>query len=209
MLADVAAKTRDPRTVISPIALEAVQRIDAFFDIERKLNGRNADDRLVARQDRVKPLVDDLHLWMKDHRQRVSGGTPIGKALHYMLVRWNAFARFLDDGVICHTNNAAERALRDIAIGRKSWLFAGSQRGGDRAAMIYSLTMTAKLNGVDPHAWLAAVLARIADHPAARLSELLPGHWASITRPFEGDAWGLMTAVLRGWVRPRAWFGPS
>lgn len=177
-LADIAAKARDPRIVISPIALEAVQRIDAIFDVERTLNGLNPDDRRAARQARVKPLVDNLHHWMKEQRGRVSGKTPLGKALHYMLVRWEAFASFLDDGVICLTNNAAERALRDVAIGRKSWLFAGSERGGARAAMIYSLIMTAKLNGIDPHAWLADVLARIADHPAARLSELLPWHWA-------------------------------
>jgi transposase len=177
VLADIAAKARDPRIVISPIALEAVRRIDAIFDIERALNGLNPDDRRAARQARVKPLVDNLHHWMKEQRGRVSGKSPIGKALHYMLVRWEAFANFLDDGAICLTNNAAERALRDVAIGRKSWLFAGSERGGARAAMIYSMIMTAKLNGIDPHAWLADVLARIADHPAARLAELLPWHW--------------------------------
>jgi hypothetical protein len=98
-----------------------------------------------------------------------------------MLVRWDAFARFLDDGRICLTNNAAERALRDIAIGRKAWLFAGSERGGERAAMIYTLIMTAKLNGVDPQAWLADVLARIAEHPAHRLGELLPWKWRAET----------------------------
>jgi transposase len=177
VLADIAAKARDPRIVISPIALEAVRRIDAIFDIERTLNGLHTDDRRAIRQAFVKTLVDDLHVWMKEQRGRVSGKTPIGKALHYMLVRWEAFARFLDDGVICITNNSAERALRDVAIGRKSWLFAGSERGGARAAMVYSMIMTAKLNGVDPHAWLADVLARIADHPAARLAELLPWHW--------------------------------
>ena len=97
-----------------------------------------------------------------------------------MLVRWETFARFLGDGRICLTNNAAERALRGIALGRKSWLFAGSDRGGDRAAAMYSLINTAKLNGVDPRAWLADVLARIADHPASRLDELLPWNWAQV-----------------------------
>ena len=181
VLADIAAKARDPRIVISPIALEAVRRIDAIFDIERTLTGMHTADRRAIRQACVKTLVDDLHVWMKEQRGRVSSKTPIGKALHYMLVRWEAFARFLDDGVICITNNAAERALRDVAIGRKSWLFAGSERGGARAAMIYSLIMTTKLNGVDPLAWLADVLARIADHPAARLAELLPWHWTPTT----------------------------
>ena len=94
-----------------------------------------------------------------------------------MLKRWTAFTRFLDDGRICLTNNAAERALRGIALGRKAWLFAGSDRGGERAAAMYSLIGTAKLNNVDPQAWLADVLRRIADHPASRLDELLPWHW--------------------------------
>lgn len=174
VLADVAAKAQDPRIVLSPIALEAVQRIDAIFAIEREINGLGRERRHSERQARVKPLVEDLHRWMTDQRQRVSGKSPIGKALHYMLVRWRAFAGFLDNGSICVTNNAAERALRDVAIGRKSWLFAGSDRGGRRAAMIYSLIMTAKLNGVDPQAWLTQALANIAEHPAARLAELLP-----------------------------------
>ena len=97
--------------------------------------------------------------------------------MNYMLKRWDAFTRFLDDGCICLTNNAAERALRRVALGRKSWLFAGSDRGGERAATMYSLIATATLNDVDPRAWLADVLARIADHPASRLHELLPWNW--------------------------------
>lgn len=177
VLADLEAKARDPRVVISPIALEAVKKIDEIFELERSINGLSAEQRRDARQGEIKPLVDNLHLWMKDQRSRVSSKTPLGKALHYMLVRWEAFARFLEDGRICLTNNAAERALRDIAIGRKAWLFAGSERGGERAAMIYTLIMTAKLNDVDPQAWLADVLARIAEHPAHQLDELLPWNW--------------------------------
>ncbi|MEQ1708948.1 MAG: IS66 family transposase [Terricaulis sp.] len=177
VLADLAAKTRDPRVVISPVALEAVARIDAIFEIEREINGASTETRRAVRQARSKPLVDDLQGWMIEQRQRVSGKTPLGKALNYMLKRWDAFARFLDDGRLCLTNNAAERALRGVAIGRKSWLFAGSERGGARAAMIYTLITTAKLNGVDPYAWLADVLARIAEHSAQRLSELLPWNW--------------------------------
>ena len=103
--------------------------------------------------------------------------TPRPKAIDYMLKRWPAFTRFLDDGRICLSNNAAERALRGIALGRKSWLFAGSDRGGQRAAAIYSLIVTAKLNDIDPQAWLADVLARIAGHPAHRIDELLPWNW--------------------------------
>lgn len=177
VLADLAAKARDPRIVISPIALEAVQRIDAIFEIERAINGLSAEARRTVRQEQAKPLVEALHAWMIEQRARISGKTPLGKALHYMLVRWDAFTRFLEDGRICLTNNAAERALRGVAIGRKSWLFAGSDRGGARAAMIYGLITTAKLNGVDAYAWLADVLARIAEHPAHRLSELLPWNW--------------------------------
>jgi transposase len=177
VLADLEAKARDPRVVISPIALEAVKKIDAIFEAERALNGFSAERRREARQTEIAPLVEALHAWMQDQRRRLSAKVPLGKALNYMLKRWDAFARFLDDGRICLTNNAAERALRDVAIGRKSWLFAGSERGGERAAMIYTLIMTAKLNGVDPYAWLADVLARIAEHPAQRLHELLPWNW--------------------------------
>ena len=101
----------------------------------------------------------------------------MAKAIDYMLKRWPAFRRFLDDGRICLTNNAAERALRGIALGRKAWLFAGSDRGGERAASMYSLIVTAKLNDVDPRAWLADVLTRISDHPASHLHELLPWNW--------------------------------
>jgi transposase len=97
--------------------------------------------------------------------------------MDYMLKRWVAFARFLDDGRICLSNNAAERSLRGIALGRRAWLFAGSDRGGERAAFMYSLIVTAKLNDIDPQAWLADVLRRIADHPAASLAELLPWNW--------------------------------
>ncbi len=97
--------------------------------------------------------------------------------MDYMLTRWDAFSRFLYDGTICLTNNAAERQLRGVALGRKAWMFAGSDRGGECAAAMYSLIATAKLNDVDPRAWLADVLARIADHPASRLHELLPWNW--------------------------------
>jgi len=114
---------------------------------------------------------------MRDHRATLSRSSEVAKAMDYMLTRWTAFSRFLEDGRICLTNNAAERALRGIALGRKSWLFAGSDRGGQRAAVMYSLIVTAKLNDIDPQAWLADVLARIADHPASRLDELLPWNW--------------------------------
>jgi hypothetical protein len=114
---------------------------------------------------------------MRANRAKLSGGADVAKAMDYMLKRWAAFARFLEDGRICLKNNCAERALRGIALGRKSWLFAGSDRGGQRAAVMYSLIIAAKMKDIDPQAWLADVLARIADHPASKLDELLPWSW--------------------------------
>jgi transposase len=159
------------------LALEAVRRIDAVFDLERDINGKPPDDRLAARKEHVAPPVAELETWMRAERARVSGKGEIGKAMDYMLKRWDGFTRFLHDGRICLTNNAAERALRGIALGRKSWLFCGSDRGGQRAAMMYGLIVTATMNDVDPQAWLADVLARIADIPQNRLHELLPWNW--------------------------------
>jgi hypothetical protein len=162
---------------ISPLALEAVQRIDALFEIERSINGQSAEQRRAVRQEFSAPLVADLENWMREHRAKLSRDNDIAKAMDYMLKRWPAFVRFLDDGRICLSNNAAERALRGIALGRKSWLFAGSDRGGRRAAAMYSIIVTAKMNDVDPQAWLTDVLTRIAEHPVHRLDELLPWNW--------------------------------
>ena len=167
----------------APLAAEAVRRIDGVFEAERAVNRSPASDRLQHRQAVVAPLVTDLHAWMLETRGRLSRHNDLAKALDYALKRWDAFTRFLDDGRICLTNNAAERALRGIALGRKAWLFAGSDRGGERAAMMYSLITTAKLNDVDPRAWLADVLARIDDHPAAGLDQLLPWNWAPKATP--------------------------
>ncbi len=125
------------------------------------------------------PLVADLEAWMREQRAKLSRGNDVAKAMDYMLKRWTAFSRFLDDGRVCLSNNAAERGLRGIALGRKSWLFAGSDRGGTRAAAIYSMIVTAKLNNIDPQAWLADALDRIAEHPASRLDDLLPWNWRS------------------------------
>ena len=177
--AQARAKGEKP-AIVSPLALEAVRRIDALFDIERAINGKPPEERLAVRREHSAPLVADLHAWMREHRAGLSGKNDIAKAMDYMLKRWAAFARFLEDGRICLTNNAAERALRGIALGRKSWLFAGSDRGGQRAAVMYALIVTAKMNDVDPQAWLADVLARIADHPASRLDELLPWNWKQL-----------------------------
>jgi transposase len=161
----------------APLAIDAVRRIDAIFAIERDINGRTAEQRLERRNTDIAPLVVALEHWMRTERAQLSRHAEVAKAMDYMLKRWPAFTRFLDDGRICLTNNAAERALRGIAMGRKAWLFAGSDRGGQRAAAMYSLIVTAKLNDVDPEAWLADVLRRINDHPASQLDKLLPWNW--------------------------------
>ena len=136
-----------------------------------------AGDRLAMRRRESRPIVAALEHWMRTERARLSRHAETAKAIDYMLTRWPTFTRFLDDGRICLSNNAAERALRGIALGRRAWLFAGSDRGGERAAAMYTLIATAKLNDINPQAWLADVLARIADHPVSRLHELLPWHW--------------------------------
>ena len=178
-LADIAANSRRGRKApaISPVALEAVRRIDALFEIERTINGLSAEERRRVRQELSAPLVAELEAWLRAERSRLSRSASVAGPIDYMLRRWDRFARFVEDGRICLTNNAAERALRGFALGRKSWLFAGSERGADRAAAITTLIMTAKLNEVDPLAWLSDVLARIADTPQSRVHELLPWDW--------------------------------
>jgi transposase len=182
-LADIKATARKGKKVaeeISPVALEAVERFDAIFDIEREINGLDADARCATRQELVRPLVIDLHDWLRAERARMSKHNSVAKAINYMFEedgRWQAFTRFLDDGRICLTNNVAERALRGVALGRKARLFAGSSRGGDRAAFMYSLIVTAKMNDVDPQAWLAELLARMPGFVVSRLPELLPWNW--------------------------------
>ncbi len=181
-LADIAGNLRKGKSAdaISPVALEAVRRIDALFDIERGINGLPTGARLQARQRLARPLVDELHGWLVAERAQLSKHNPVAKAINYMFEkegRWEAFTRFLDDGRICLSNNAAERSLRGAALGRKSWLFAGSERGGDRAAFMYSLIVTAKMNDIDPQAWLADVFARMPSMPVSRLPDLLPWNW--------------------------------
>jgi transposase len=161
----------------APIAAEAVRRIDELFAIEREINGKPAEERLAVRKERARPLVIELEAWLRVQHERVSRKAEIGKAIAYSLNHWTALTRFLEDGRICMSNNAAERALRGIAVGRRNWTFAGSDRGGERAAAIYTLIETCKLNGVDPQAWLADVLARLPDHPAKRVGDLLPWTW--------------------------------
>ncbi|MGU9982592.1 IS66 family transposase [Phreatobacter sp. HK31-P] len=180
-LADIAARARrGSAAAVSPIALEAVKRIDAIFTLKREINGRSPEERVRARQEATKPLVEELAIWLQAQRGALSRSATVAKPIDYMLKRWDRFAAFLDDGRICLTNNAAERALRGFALGRKAWLFAGSDRGAERAAAMATLIETAKLNGIDPQAWLADVLARIAAIPQSRLPELLPWNWQPI-----------------------------
>jgi len=180
-LADIAkaaqARSRGKHADWSPMAVEAVRRIDRIFEAERALNGLPATERLAQRKAHVAPLVADLEAWMRAERARLSRHADVARAMDYMLKRWPAFTRLLEDGRICLSNNAAERSLRGIAVGRRNWTFCGSDRGGERAAAIYTLIETAKLNGIDPEAWLRDVLRRINDHPASRLGELLPWNW--------------------------------
>lgn len=161
----------------APVAIEAVRRIDELFAIEREINGKPPDVRRAIRQERSKPLVEALETWLRDERKKLSSKAPVAKAIDYSLKRWPAFIRFLDDGRVCMSNNAAERAVRGIAVGRKNWTFCGSDSGGRRAAAMYTLIETCKLNDIDARAWLADVLARIADHPAKRIADLMPWNW--------------------------------
>jgi transposase len=161
----------------APIAIEAVERIDALFAIEREINGFTAQERLRARHERGRSLVTELETWLREQRAKLSGQSETAKAIAYCLTRWVALTRFLDDGRLCMSNNAAEREIRPVAMGRKNWTFAGSDAGGHRAAAVYTLIQTARLNDVDPQAWLADILARLQDHPAKRIGELLPWNW--------------------------------
>jgi transposase len=175
------------KTGEAPIAAEAVRRIDELFAIERAINGKAPEQRLAVRREKSAPLVTDLEIWMRQQRTLLSAGNDTAKAINYLLNRWAAFTRFLDDGRVCLTNNAAERALRGVAVGRRNWTFAGSDAGGHRAAAVYTLIETCKMNDVDPHAWLADVLARLPDHPASKIADLLPWNWKA-NKPQNGAA---------------------
>jgi transposase len=167
----------------APIGIEAVARIDALFAVEREINGKTAEERWRVRQERSRPLVEALGQWLREQHAKVSPSSKTGQAVAYSLNAWQALQRFLDNGRLCISNNAAERALRFVAVGRRNWTFAGSDEGGRRAAAIYMLIETAKLNDIDPLAWLTDMLARLQDYSAKRLDELLPWNWQPQHKP--------------------------
>jgi transposase len=163
----------------SATAAEAIERIGLLYDIEREIRGKPADVRVDIRHERARPLMDDLHRWFHKTLAGLSRKSDTAMAIRYALSRWRALTRYLDDGSIEMDNSTAERALRTVALGRKNYLFAGSDAGGERAAAIYTLLGTAKLNGLDPELYLRHVLERIADHPINRIHKLLPWNLAA------------------------------
>ena len=166
------------RQLPGTLAEQALQRIARLYAVETPIRGRPPDERVSMRQARARALVDELHGWLQDALAQVSAKSALAKAIGYALTRWTALTRYLSDGRIEMDNNAAERAIRGIALGRKNWLFAGSNAGGERAAAVYSLIETAKLNGINPQTYLTEVIRRIAHHPVNRVDELLPWNLA-------------------------------
>ena len=164
----------------SAIAAEAIERIGLLYDIEREIRGKPTVLRCDIRQARACPLIDELHRWLNKTLTSLSRKSDTAAAIRYAVSRWRALTRYLDNGSIEMDNSAAERALRAVALGRKNYLFAGSDAGGERAAAIYTLLGSAKLTGLDPELYLRHVLERIADHPITRIEELLPWNFSTL-----------------------------
>jgi hypothetical protein len=160
----------------SPIAAQMIERISALYAVEKSIRGFTPYDRCAVRQQYSRPLLDAMKIWLEQTLTTLSRKSETAKAIHYALRRWDALTRYCDNGRIEIDNNAAERALRCVALGRKNYLFMGSDAGGNSAAAIYSLLGTAKLNGHNPEAFIREVLMRLADHPINRINELLPWH---------------------------------
>jgi transposase len=163
----------------SPIAAEAIQRIGTLYAIEREIRGKLPAERTAVRQERAGPLLEQLHAWLSGTLRTVSAKSPLGVAINYALARWTQLTRYRDDGRIEIDNNTAERSIRPIVLGRRNYLFAGSDAGGQRAANIYSLIGSAMLNQMDPYLYLRHVLERIAQHPINRIAQLLPWNVAA------------------------------
>jgi transposase len=166
-------------TTGSAIAKQALERIAALFEVEARINGHDPERRQAMRQERSLPLLAELKDFLNDALGRISRKSSLAVAIRYSLSRWPALCRFAHDGRLEMTNNAAERAIRPLALGRKNYLFAGSDSGGRRAAILYTLIQSATLNGLDPEAYLRDVLARIAEHPINRIDDLLPWTWVA------------------------------
>lgn len=164
----------------SPVAMEALDRIGELYKIESDIRGKPPDERRRCREEKTLPLLDGVKAWLESTLPKLSGKSDLAAAMRYGLNRWDALIHFAHDGRIEIDNNAAERSIRGIALGRKNYLFAGSDAGGERAAAIYSIIETAKLNGLDPEAYLRDVLTRIADHKINRIAELLPWNWQQV-----------------------------
>lgn len=163
----------------APLAEEALRRIAEFYAVESEANGKPAKQRSALRQEKTKPRIDAFHAWLTITLPKLSARSELAKAINYALTRWTALTRYLDDGRLGIDNNPAERAMRGVGLGRKNYLFAGADSGGERAAAIYSITESCKLNAIDPEAYLRDILARIGDHKINRIEELLPWHWAA------------------------------
>lgn len=163
----------------SAVAAEALERIAALYAIEKEIHGWSPEERRAVRIDRSRPLLESMKQWLEEVLGRLSQKSDTSMAVRYALGRWEALLRYCDDGRLEMDNNAAERSLRAVALGRKNYLFAGSDRGGESAAVLYSLIGTAKLNGINPEAYLRNVLSRIAEHPINRIAELLPWNVAA------------------------------
>lgn len=161
----------------SVIAEEAIRRIAGLYAVEKDARGLTPEERVCLRRDRAKPILDDLEIWLQAQLRKISGKSELAKAIRYALARMKKLRPYLDHGFLEIDNNPSERAMKPVAVGRKNYLFVGSEGGGKAAAIAYTLIETAKLHGVDPQAWLTQVLARIAEHPINRLEDLLPWTW--------------------------------
>ena len=164
----------------SAIAEEAIQRIAELYAVEKQTRGSSPEERVRLTKAKAEHVFLELEHWLAAQLTRISGKTPLANAIHYALTRIKRLRPYVVHGILEIDNNIADRRMRAIAIGRKNWLFAGSERGGRSAAIAYTLIETAKLNGVDPQAWLTDVLARVADHKITRLEELMPWSYAAL-----------------------------